>query len=340
MNPGSLRKSTAFLLLVAGSGAATATAGLLDMSSEAIFTSALLQPPPWSSVAQAGTLAAWDAMGRYARTATPPGQPEGSPFEVDRAEAWSDFDQTASAGTYRSFAQLGGYYLDKGPYNYARNEVSLQNRVRVEYTQPFGPKIVLNIVHSSHGELLAGGIANNVVAHAQEELSWGMKGINAPPTDPPFWSGNFAGSAAVSARDEAPTIATNGDWRTPWHYTSRVIAGMDKPLQGIELGALLVSEDFILEPGTAFILDVFFHGRYEAQADAGPGGGYLSMGLADFSGTGLIDFVATDPLTGERSDLVKFTLLGAPPAVPETGTWLQMLAGLMLLAASGWRRHA
>lgn len=123
MTPPTLPGRTVLLagLLALASVPALAEVDVLSMSSDARFTSVLKAPPPWSSAYSVTSAAEWIALGRHAQTATPAGQPVGSPFSVDNVQAWADFQQEDEGSSFHSYARLTGNYLDAGPWNFARN---------------------------------------------------------------------------------------------------------------------------------------------------------------------------------------------------------------------------
>ena len=89
MTPPTLPGRTVLLagLLALASVPVLAEVDVLSMSSDARFTSVLKAPPPWSSAYSVTNAAEWIALGRHAQTATPAGQPVGSPFSVDNVQA-------------------------------------------------------------------------------------------------------------------------------------------------------------------------------------------------------------------------------------------------------------
>ncbi|KFB74875.1 MAG: hypothetical protein AW06_004143 [Candidatus Accumulibacter cognatus] len=310
---------------------ALAEVDVLSMSSDARFTSVLKAPPPWSSAYSVASASEWIALGRHAKTATPAGQPVGSPFSVDNVQAWADFQQEDEGSSFHSYARLTGNYLDAGPWNFARNEIWLTNRYLVEYDAWTGPRIKFNVTHASHGLLLAGGIASNLRARAEEQVFWGLR-VPLPGLAKPYLLKDaWFGSAEVTP--DGPPTATD-DWRTRWFTTSREFDyGV---LDGMELSVLLVGKPITMDLGDTLWLDVIFHGIYEVRGTADTG--YFSAALADFSHSGALSFQAIDTDTGLPADGLKFTLLSPVPTVSEPSAIAMLGLGLALLA--GWRANA
>lgn len=293
---------------------------MLSMTSNARFTSALVAPPPYFSGWSVTSTAEWIAQGRHASTATLAGQPPSSPFSVDQVLAWADF-QRIDEGGFHSLARVSGYYLDAGPWNYTHNEISLTNRYLIEYAATSGPFLHVNVTHTSHGFLLAGGLASNLRARAEEQVTWGLRQASDAPVLPYIAQGAWLGSAEVTPN--GPPAATD-DWRTRWFPATRDVDGVH--LQGLELSVLLAGDAFDMAPGNKLFLDVIFHGVYEVR-DTGDTG-FLSMALADFSHSGALGLQAIDADTGLPSSALKITLLGAVPAVPEPSVALLLALGL------------
>lgn len=318
-------------LLALASVPALAEVDVLSMRSDARFTSVLKAPPPWSSGYSVTSAAEWIALGRHAQTATPAGQPVGSPFSVDNVQAWADFQQEDEGSSFHSYARLTGNYLDAGPWNFARNEIWLTNRYLVEYDAWTGPKIKFNVTHASHGLLLAGGIASNLRARAEEQVFWGLRVPLSGLAKPYAFKDAWFGSAEVTP--DGPPTATD-DWRTRWFPTSREFDyGV---LDGMELSVLLVGKPITMDLGDTLWLDVIFHGIYEVRGTADTG--YFSAALADFSHSGALSFHAIDTDTGLPTDGLKFTLLGPVPTVSEPSSIAVLGLGLALLV--GWRANA
>lgn len=326
----------ALAVLAPGVQAAAPLPFTLEMSSGATFSSALYSVAAQSNDQAAKSLAAWDALGRDARTAIEilPKQPDGFHFEQDMATAWSRFVQPVSGvdGTLRSHARLSGYYLDDGSSNGAGSSIHLLDTVSVENS---GAGAYFNLVQTTHGKLLSGGLSNAVTASARERTIYlGVCLSRCYEADRqtylPGIGGVWEGSASVYARDSTPTVTVLGDWSGSTHAITAAVPGFVDPFQGIELSSLLGTQSIYLAPGAKMLIDIDFEGSYGVAS--GSGSGYLSFGEADFSGTGLLSYVAVDADTGLPASGVSFRLLATTP-VPEPGSVPMILLGLMALGA-------
>lgn len=331
-------RRTVLLTLTIGS-IATAEAGTpppfftLNQQSGAQFSSALYTVAQQLADQNANSLAAWDASGRHAHTGVDivPAQPDGFRFEQDLASAWADLLQPASGAdaTLRSYARLSGYYFNGGSSNGAGNHIQLHQSVSVEN---LGPGAYFNLVSTTHGTLLAGGLSNAVTASAQEQTTYiglCLSGCYEVDQVTPL-SGigaTWTGAATVFASDSTPTISVSGDWAGQSSAYSRKVTGFSDPFQGIELKVLLGSQSVYLASGARMIIDVDFEGSYGAAS--GSGTGFLSFGEADFSGTGLLGFSALDAVTGLPASDVSFTVVSSPVPAPPAAALLA--AGLLLI---------
>jgi hypothetical protein len=331
-------RRTALLAFAFGSMAASQAAApppffTLNQQSGAQFSSALYTVPQALSDQNANSLAAWDAMGRHAHTGVEivPVQPDGFRFEQDLATAWTDLVQPASGAdaTLRSYARLSGYYFNGGNSNGAGNHVQLHQSVSVENR---GTGAYFNLISTTHGTLLAGGLSNAVTASAQEQTTYiGLCLSRCYEVDQvtPLSGigGTWAGAATVVASDSTPTISVTGAWTGQSSAFSRSVPGFTDPFHGVELKVLLGSQSVYLAGGASMIIDVDFEGSYGAAS--GSGTGFLSFGEADFSGTGLLGFSALDAVTGLPTRDVSFTVMSSPVPAPPTAALLA--AGLLLI---------
>lgn len=301
----------------------------IEVRSSAVFSSAIIAPPPVGAGAAASSLAAWNALGRHAVASTGV-IPTGSIFAQDHAEAWGDFQQIDAGSRRRAFAQLSGYYLDSGglSVNHAYTAITIFNQVTIVNTTD--SRVEITLLHPTHGTLLAGGYSNFLTASATEELTIYQRGPLPTPTTPITLVHTF-GTASVFADQSTPTITVAGDWVGKTTEITRNVASFADPFQGIEISD--IGKDLVgpVDPHT--IKDVFveFQGYYEVRPDP-LRSGFLSMGQVDFGGTGEIIFAAEDIATGLPIAGVNFNLASIT-AVPEPSTVLSLLVGLPLVAA-------
>lgn len=328
---------------------ACAAALNIELGSTTQFSSALYSTPPSRDDRLIQSLPAWDALQREAQTRVElaPRQSDGFHFDQDHSTAWTIYRQPVGAdATLRAFAQLSGYYLNDGGVDFASNEIHIHNVVAIENNGATG--VYFNLVLTSHGLLLAGGVSNNLTARAQEDAHYvGLCGPIGPNVilSPlcidgsgnaayPF-QGSWSGGATVTATGAAPTVTVSGDWQGRTVPVSTAISGFADPFQGIELQSLLGSRTVGLNAGEQIVVDVDFRGTY--QVTSGAGSGYLSFAGADFSGTGLLDYRAIDPGTGLPAAGVTVRLL--PVAVPWPPTAWLMALGLVATAFEARRRR-
>lgn len=334
----------ALVVLAPGAQAAAPLPFTLEMSSGATYSSALYSVAAQSNDQAAKSLAAWDALGRDTRTAVEilPKQADGFHFEQDMATAWSRFVQPVGGadGTLRSHARVSGYYLDGGSSNGAGNSIHLLDTVSIENA---GAGAYFNLVQTTHGRLLSGGLSNAVTASARERtiyLGGCFAGCYEVDRQMPLQGlgGVWEGSVSVYARDATPTVTVLGDWIGSTHAITAAVPGFVDAFQGIELSSLLGTQSIYLAPGAKMLIDIDFEGSYGVAS--GSGSGYLSFGEADFSGTGLLSYIAVDADTGLPASGVSFRLLASAP-VPEPGSVPMVLLGLVALSAchTRSRRH-
>lgn len=313
------------VLVIAGAllpGArAMAQADLVELSSDAGFSSALYNEGPAHSEVIAHSLAAWDAMGRQGQSDT--GRlPATSIFEQDLAQGWSQFAQAGAGGSLHSFAQAGGYYMNSGGGTFASTGVAIRNRVHVVNN---GASVSLvSAAYATHGYLLSGGIANCITAFAQETA------IITAHTGFGDFQWGWSGGASVFATDIDPTVNSSGDWTNAISPVTRAVQGFVDPFKGVELSLLGATDLIPMLPHETIDIDLDFQGFYSATSSP-TATGFLSLGLADFSGSGSISYSAVDATTGLPTNDVSFELVG----VPAPGG---ALLGFMMLATVGAKR--
>lgn len=277
-------------------------ANLVDLASEGRFSSAMYDSGVSSDSVHAGSLAAWDAMGRHGVSDT--GALPTSPFfDRDLARAWSSFDQSSAQATLRSFAQSSGYYFNDGGVTYARTNVKVHNTVLI---QNLGSSpVMFQATFQSHGTLLSGGNANDSTAYAAETYS-----VDLFDSSVLVLSKSWSGSASVYAHDSVPTVSVVGDWAGSTSSIQRSVPNFSDPFNGIELSALFATSGVLIPAGGQLIAQVSLDGTYRAESSQDSG--FLSMAQVDFSATGLMGYAAYDPDTGAASTAVTFSLVDVP----------------------------
>lgn len=306
----------AFGTALGAASTASAQANLVELTSRAGYSSAIYNAGTALSESVTASLADWDAKGRHGTSDTGP-LPTTPYFAEDLARGWSEFSQVDAGGALRSFAQAGGYYLSEGGATFAETRVTLHNHVRV--TNNGSSVNYFAAAYASHGFLLSGGFGNNVTAYAQETAI-----INVTYTavhDTWGWSG----AAQVFGVYDEPTIHVSDDWVGSTTPVARSVANFSDPIHGIELSALGLTKAYGLNPGEHADLELWFEGSYGAVSSL-TDSGFLSLGQADFSGTGLLTYTGYDGVTGLPTNDITFELVG----VPAPG------AGALCLAALGF----
>ncbi|MFO0834742.1 MAG: hypothetical protein U0638_07215 [Phycisphaerales bacterium] len=303
------RRSTAALVLLAVcssamgvASTASAQANLVELTSHAGYSSAMYNAGTALSESISPSLADWDAKGRHGRSDTGP-LPTTPFFAQDLAQGWSEFGQVGAGGALHSFAQAGGYYLNSGGTTFADTRAVIHNRVRVTNNGPHANFFAA--AYATHGYLLSGGITNCVTAFSQETA------IITAHT----WLGDarwgWTGAARVFAGDVEPTISVHGDWVGATSPVTRAVTNFVDPFKGIELSLLGSTDLMRLNPGESMDIDYDFDGYYSATSSVADSG-FLSLGQADFSGSGSISYAGFDGVTGLPTNDITFELVGIP----------------------------
>lgn len=303
------RRSTVALVLLAVCGTsigvvstASAQANLVELTSHAGYSSAMYNAGTALSESISPSLADWDAKGRHGRSDTGP-LPTTPFFAQDMAQGWSEFGQVDANGVLHSFAQAGGYYLSEGGATFAETRVTLRNHVRV--TNNGSSVNYFSAAYASHGFLLSGGFGNNVTAYAQETAI--IKVVYTAVHD--TWG--CTGAAQVFGAYDEPTIQVSDDWAGLTTPVARSVANFSDPIHGIELSLLRLTKAYGLNPGEYADLELQFEGSYGAVSSLADSG-FLSLGLADFSGTGSFTYMGYDGTTGLPTNDISFELIGIP----------------------------
>lgn len=285
------------------SSSALAQASLVELTSRAGYSSAMYDAGSAQSESIAHSLADWDAMGRHGRSDT--GALPATPFFAqDLARGWSEFAQVDAGGALHSFAQAGGYYLNSGGTTFAETRAVVHNRVRVTNHNSQQANY-FSAAYATHGYLLSGGLSNCVTAYAQETA---IIIAHTQYGDSPW---GWTGAASVFAADIEPTISVHGDWVGATSPVVRSVATFVDPFKGIELSLLGATGLIWLDPGESMDVDYQFDGYYSATSSVADSG-FLSMGQADFSGSGTISYAGYDGVTGLPTTDVSFELVGVP----------------------------